>query len=304
MPRLPMVRRFLSIIAALSPTVAGPAHAEGAPALAPSTDWTLDYDTDSCALRRTFGSGEDQAFLELRRFGPGPPLQAVVGSKRLNPVQNAGFRYRFNETGEWRRVGVPITAMFADGFKGLIFSPYLLEVPGYHDDDSSVVPERELYFRSAKFADDEMAAAANAHVLTLSRGFNHELTLQLGSMAAPIAALNECVAELMTHWSIDVEAHRTLTRPALPTNLLQIPRMMDYPPKMLRQSMPGLVNVRLDIDPAGLITGCHIQMPLSDPLFEKSSCADIQHALEFDPALDKDGKPIASYWVTRVVFHP
>lgn len=78
--------------------------------------------------------------------------------------------------------------------------------------------------------------------------------------------------------------------------------MMDYPPKMLRRSMPGLVNVRLAIDERGLITACHIQMPLSDPEFEASSCADIQHALEFDPALDKDANPIASYWITTVIF--
>jgi len=78
--------------------------------------------------------------------------------------------------------------------------------------------------------------------------------------------------------------------------------MMDYPPAMLRKSMPGLVNVRLAIDEAGRITACHIQMPLSDPAFEESSCADIQHAFDFEPALDKDGKPIASYWITRVVF--
>ena len=43
-------------------------------------------------------------------------------------------------------------------------------------------------------------------------------------------------------------------------------------------------------------------MPLSDPAFEESSCADIQHAFEFEPALDKDGKPMPSYWTTRVVF--
>jgi hypothetical protein len=78
--------------------------------------------------------------------------------------------------------------------------------------------------------------------------------------------------------------------------------MMDYPPEMLRRGMPGLVNIRLAIDDAGRITACHIQMPLSDPSFEESSCADIQHALDFDPALDKDGKPIASYWITKVHF--
>lgn len=117
-----------------------------------------------------------------------------------------------------------------------------------------------------------------------------------------MTALHDCVDELVTHWGIDVEAHKTLTRPALPIDMAAAASMVGYPPKMLRQRMPGLVNVRLAIDEAGRVTACHIQMPLSDPEFAASSCADIQHAFEFEPALDKDGKPIASYWVTRVVF--
>jgi hypothetical protein len=43
-------------------------------------------------------------------------------------------------------------------------------------------------------------------------------------------------------------------------------------------------------------------MPLSDPEFAEASCADIEHAFEFEPALDKDGKPVASYWLTTIRF--
>ena len=114
--------------------------------------------------------------------------------------------------------------------------------------------------------------------------------------------LNECIDELMTHWGIDIEAHKTLTRSAAPIDLEQAARMIDYPPKMVQRSLQGLVNIRLDIDETGRVTDCHIQMPLSDPVFEESSCADIQHAFEFEPALDKDGKPLKSYYITSVRF--
>ena len=126
--------------------------------------------------------------------------------------------------------------------------------------------------------------------------------MRLGGFDKAIAALNDCVDELMSHWNIDVEAHRTLTRPAAPVNLPDVSRMIDYPPKMAREGMQGVVNIRLAVDETGLVTSCHIQMPLSDPVFEESSCADIQHALDFDPALDKDGQPIKSYYVTSVRF--
>ena len=94
-----------------------------------------------------------------------------------------------------------------------------------------------------------------------------------------------------------------LTDPvAAPVNLPDVSRMIDYPPKMAREGMQGVVNIRLAVDETGLVTSCHIQMPLSDPAFEETSCADIQHELDFDPALDRDGKPIASYWITKVRF--
>lgn len=296
-----MAIRCLALLGLLSSALASPALAEDAPGLAPSSEWVLDYDDDSCALRRAFGSGDDQAFIELRRFEPGLDLQALVGTNGLDPRQNAGFRYRFGAAGEWRQAGIPLTARLADGFKGVVFALSLLEKPEDGSDPAELAGQA-LYERSPAGKAAELVAATAADSLTLGRVFNRELTLQTGSLAAPIAALNECVAELTTHWNIDAEAHKTLTRPAVPINLGTIGRMMDYPPRMAQQRMPGLVNVRLAIDPAGLITDCHIQMPLSDPAFEKSSCADIQHALEFDPALDKDGKPIASYWVTKVFF--
>ena len=279
---------------------AGTALAQDASGLAPSSQWTVDYDADSCALRRWFGVGEDQAYLEFRRFAPGPGMQTVIASPRMEARKPPQFRYRFGDSGEWQEPDTRLTANLTNGFSGVVFEPRFMSSPEYDEIENSV--ERELYLRSADLKAAELRQAAAIDTITLRGAFRRDLTLRLERLDAPIGALQECVDELMTHWNIDVEAHKTLTRPAVPTNLSEVPSMMDYPPKMVRQRMPGLVNVRLSIDETGKIAGCSIQMPLSDPEFEESSCADIQHALEFDPALDKDGKPIASYWITKVRF--
>ena len=71
-----------------------PADAQDAPGLAPSVPWTLDYDADSCALRRMFGEGEDRAYLEMRRFGPGLGLQTSLGSKKMITDLAAGQEAR------------------------------------------------------------------------------------------------------------------------------------------------------------------------------------------------------------------
>lgn len=279
-------------------TSAMPAVAQDSPALAPSTPWNIDYDTDSCALRRVFGEGDRQAFLELRRFDRAPGLQATVTSNLTEARRSDGFKYRFGGNTDWSEATA--NRITTDGgFSGVLFSALLADF--YFVEDNSAAG-RAIGLRSFDWQAVEKEAAARADSLALRGVFSRPLVLQLGSLEKPIEALNQCVDELMTHWGIDVEAHKTLTRPAVPINLPEVPRMIDYPPKMLRQRLAGVVNIRLSIDERGQITACHIQMPLSDPAFEESSCADVQHALEFEPALDKDGKPIPSYWITKVVF--
>ncbi len=290
-------RNLVAAIALGSAAFATPAAAEEF-VLAPNTPWTVDYDNDSCALRRTFGTGEDRGYLEMRRFAPGWSLQTTLASNRLSVQRPPNIRYRFG-AGEWQVPGPSLSVSLDDDLKGVIFEPRFAVQPIV--DKSLDEAAQAAFLQSLDFDAIEREQAAAVTSLTV-RSQSREITLDLGRLDAPIKALQDCVAELVTHWGIDVEAHRTLTRQAMPVNYHQGVRMIDYPPKMSVRRMPGLVNIRLAIDDTGKITGCRIQMPLSDPEFAESSCADIQHAFEFVPALDKDGRPIASYWVTKVIF--
>lgn len=294
-----MANRLLALAAALSAAIVSPAMAADPP-LAPSAPWTLEYDTDSCALRRLFGAGEDRAYLEFRRFGPGSILQTIIASSRMKPTWPLAFRYRWGGEGEWRDVAYANSVTLDTGFDGVLFEAGLGDSPEHPEIEDP--RERAAYFQTIDSRAIEEEAAARAEAISLRGAFRKELSLHLGSLAEPIAALNKCVDELTTHWGIDVEAHKTLTRPAVPANLPEVGSMIDYPPKMIRRRTQGVVNIRLAVNETGRITGCRIQMPLSDPVFEETSCVDVQHALDFYPALDKDGRPIASYWVTRVLF--
>jgi hypothetical protein len=294
-----MVRSRLTAVLLVS---AAPASAADPPALAPDSPWNVVYDDDSCALRRTFGEGDQGGYLEIRKFAPDVRLQVLVAGRNLNARDLRSYEYRWGNDPEWHPAG-GLKITLDDGLGGMIFLTDFVEVP----DDQSDLRARDRFLRSIDWRAIEREAAARVSSLsvrgkTIRNRPRGELRLQTGTLAAPLDALNTCVDELMTHWDIDVEAHKTLSRGALPIDMAAAASMVGYPPKMVRQAMPGLVNVRLAIDETGRVTACRIQMPLSDPEFEESSCADIQHAFEFEPALDKDGEPIASYWTTRVVF--
>lgn len=291
--------RLLALVAATC-GFCQPAAAQDGLVFEPSSPWTLDYDDDSCALRRLFGEGEDQAYLEMRRFAPGLGLQTIIGSKRMNARQPVDFKYRFSSDAEWREATLGNELIMDNGFNGVLFDPSFVSFPEIDALEDPV--ERAAQYKAVDMRAAEQQAAAKIDSITLRGAFHRQLTLRLGGFAAAISAMNDCVDDLTTHWGIDVEAHKTLTRGATPVNLPEVGRMIDYPPIMLREGVPGMVNIRLAVDETGQVTACHIQMPLADPAFEETSCADIQHELDFDPALDKDGKPIASYWVTKVHF--
>jgi len=281
----------ITLASILSGVVAPPASAKD---LAPTSVWALDYADDSCALRRSFGEGRDHTYLEFRRFSPGTLLQTTVASGRMRARNPADISFRFGD-GEWSEQRAFSLVMEAPLKGGVLFTSTIVDPSDQAIDGD--MPDANIDWRSI-----EQAATDGKRTLRLRGAFASELNMQLGSLRAPINALNDCIDELMTHWGIDVEAHKTLTRRPTPIDMAAASRMVGYPPKMAAKGMPGMVNVRLAIDERGMITGCRIQMPLSDPEFEASSCADIQHAFEFEPALDKDGDPIASYWITRVVF--
>lgn len=286
---------LLALAVSLSVLHACPALAQDTSVLTASSPWTLDYEDDSCALRRTFGSAEDQTTLEFRRFSPGSSLRTMVVSKRMN-ARSARFHYRFGREGEWQDAFSGATIKTDDGLSGVTFDSSLM--PMFAVSDPKDVAALRASLETAEFL-TEAERAATVDEITLRGAFREELTLKFGPLGAPIRGLSECMDDLLAQWGIDVEAHKTLSRPATPDNLTRVARVMDYPPGRMLES--DQLNVRLAIDETGRITGCHVQMQLGEPAFAERTCASLED-LDFDPALDKDGKPIASYWITAVHF--
>ena len=68
--------------------------------MAPSSrGWSI-YAEESCALRRTFGSGDQQIVLELRQFSPDPIFQITVASETLTR-DGQSARVRFEPDDGW-----------------------------------------------------------------------------------------------------------------------------------------------------------------------------------------------------------
>ncbi len=139
--------------------------------------------------------------------------------------------------------------------------------------------------------------------LEIKRGNRQAVRLAPGSMGEPMTAMRTCTEELMTHWGIDVVAHRTLQRLPVPIgNHGNWIVGYQYPTELLRRGMEGRVDFRLIIGPDGKPTDCKTHKSIRPAGFNEVVCQLLTRRARFEPAVDAKGEPIASYWHNSVRF--
>lgn len=281
------------IAAALAAAIPSPAlPAEEMLRLEPTSPWNIDYADDSCALKREFGQAPDGALLELRQFAPDEAFSVLVAMDKhdfhLRPP-----KVRFLPEAEPRTIDRAMHFEDKRGMKAVKWydrfapeapAPQLTPTP--ESDKGSKAPE----------------TAVNA--LEVASTFGRTVVLMTGEMHKPMEAMRACLDELITHWGVDAAAHRTLSQHAEPDAQLVWAREIQkyYPSEMLRQGKGAEVSVRMMVDAKGTPTECHIQIKSQDPMFEQTACEQMMRAARFKPALDAAGRPIASFWTTRIVY--
>lgn len=267
----------------------------------PTTPWAMRYEDDSCALQRQFGEGKDRVVLTLSRFGPGHSFRMTLAGKPL--------RLRDTDRNLYIQFGAEEEEQHIDYLVGS-----MAEMPAL------VVREKVRIgkpvgsgIKADKFGNskwDEMSDASISHDryvaadhLAIRIPLKKRIVLETGSLGKPQTAMKTCINDLMTRWGIDVEKHKTLSRPVrASSNPGRWMKPEDYPKDMLRERQPALVNFRLSVDATGKPTDCHIQQTTRPKEFDDAVCDTLIRNGEFKPALDADGNPIASYWRNTVRF--
>ncbi|WP_420607588.1 energy transducer TonB [Novosphingopyxis sp.] len=271
--------------------------------LQPSSKWQVDYADDSCRLARQFGEGEQTSVLILDRYEPGDSFTMIVSGKPFGGTVNGDKAHlRFGPAEEEK-----------DGY---FASGDLNDQPAMIFASTSIGKLAEIKTvssKAAKKSDDETAIAKRDGIsdereeavrfLQIDAYGFPPVLLETGSLGAPMKALRTCVDELMSHWGVDVERIKTATRMPMPIgNVGRWVTSSDYPKDLLRKGAQGLVNFRLSIDEKGKVTDCHIQASTRPQGFDDAVCEAISKRARFKPALDAEGKPLASYWISRVRF--
>lgn len=297
-------RNFALIGGALALTAmsAAPSHAQDAEPLIlePATPWLLTYTQDSCELRREFGPEDQRVRMELRQFSPGDGFELTISSSILGePDGDPSVRYHPDEVGaQWLSTTF---ASFDDGLWSMIsedsLRPAAAKIAAREPEPLDL--EQSLGQREWNSeARDTREAQVNA--ITFSGGFERAFTLRTGEMHGPMEAMRTCLDELLIHWGIDARAHRDLTRPAKPKNS-EFGAPVQYPSSMIRKGISARLHLRLIISASGEVTECSMPTPSGFEAFRRSACRDYSR-VSFEPALDANGQPMESYWVTTLTY--
>lgn len=280
----------LLVVMAYEPQTALAANA----VLEPSDKWVLNYADDSCRLARTFGKGDDTVILIFDQFQPSGSLDLSLVGRRFgrfgtNRIPLSSTFGPGLPAGEFRdailgNVGPAKTAIMMTGPRDLLNRPLFRKPADPLDELIPTTPEQEA-------AVSEVRVAASAL----------KLTLKTGSMGAPLAAMRTCIASLVKAWGLDPAQQDALGKR---TTSIGKPGLWltssDYPAGALAKGASAIVRFRLMVGSDGIPTQCFVQQATMSPEFIKLTCDLLMKRARFSPALDRDGKPVASYYTNSV----
>jgi hypothetical protein len=286
-----LLKRAVMLFAALGATT-GLAEGKAAPHFTPTDPWAMDHANDGCRLTRNFSDGRSQLTLAFERFTLEPTLRLRLTTNALRPFPPKGAA-EFQYDDAMPRTSELLTAVLIHG--GATFRlPAASLIPS--EDLQRASPTAALKSALPDLLKSETEIAEHVSAITISKGFQKTIVIDLGSMVQPVKAMQQCANDLVAGWGVDISRLLTQSRPATPANeVFNWVTPDDYPANMAMFGFGGLVRARLIVDADGTISKCMVDTTKQGQL-QQLVCDNLLKRAKFTAALDADGKPFRSYW--------
>jgi len=264
--------RLFSLSLMLIATCMQPSSAAVPTPLQPTTPWDLDYGEANCTALRDYGDPAHPITLAIKPSPSGETYELLVGRKRYGPE----FAEEYEGSVDFGRG--PIKA-------------WLLHYGGNRT---------KLSLDQFRITAAQMADAQNAKSVTLRSTSAGDLTFALANMPELLKGLEDCTADLKHYWNFDGPGRARIAVPSK-GEIRSIFRPQDYPAEAMRNHQEGRVQFMLLIDEQGKVAACHIVQASGVPVLDGMGCQVIVERAKFKPALDPQGKPVRSAYVTPPV---
>lgn len=298
------MRTYLLAAAALALLgAAAPVEAIDPPlVLQPSSPWVVNYAVDSCRLIRTFGEGDQRVRLEFRTFAPEKWFWLLVSGEPVGSGSSAIARLRYRFDPDSRDIaGYALRGKLDEKTYAVMFQTSFETRDAREAESKAYRRDREAY--ESRRGEFDLEREAKVDALEIGLTARRRIVLKLGTMRPPMDAARACLDDLLESWGVDAKIQKSLTRPAVPIvspeNWL---KSSDFPQKMFADGLNDSVNFRLTVDPTGMPTDCSVLTMESKPAFIKATCDTLMKRARFKPALNSQGKPVASIYVNTVIW--
>ncbi|MEM6828791.1 MAG: energy transducer TonB [Pseudomonadota bacterium] len=263
--------------------------------LEPISPWTLDYGEGRCRLARVFGSVNDRHLLFFDQAVPDDSMSITVAGSQTQGFSRPGRVYLGFEPEtvleRLDRMGVGDVPSFGPA---IILAAFNIE-PSEEERASAPSPEHIA-------AGIDPRAMAGSDRVTFMSG-KRVLSLETGNMKEPIEALNTCTDDLLKDWGLDPAKHKSY-RPVVFRNLRGITKTIqaNYPRAALLKGQSGIVWMRVTVEADGTASDCRLEKTTQADSLESPACKTVMRSGRFDPAVDKDGNPIRSFYATSITY--
>ncbi len=278
------------------------AKRDGAVLLKPISPWNIDYGESRCRLGRLFGSQTERHAIFFEQGSPSRSFTLTAGGPKLKRLSRAGHIDIGMESDEpmarYERVARAELGEFGPAVimqRLVIHDGPVDDQPTYAEESGSEERERRPRLR----LDESEAEAINR--IVLKRG-KRVVSFETGNMKAPFEALNECARNLLYIWGLDAETHDLYTPVSWINARTVVKRIQGrYPSTALRKGEQGIFRMRVIVEPDGSVSGCHIDNATKTEKLQSPACQEMQRA-KFLPALDAQGQPMRSYYMTSITY--
>lgn len=270
-------------VLALATLLAAPVAAHAEAVITPVGPWEASSSDGLCRVERKFAAGEQPHLVILEQKAPGPSFGLAVAGPSLKGLRADGpIRFGFfdSDLAIERPARVETNPRF--GTVAVI---------------SDLAPYGEASGKRFARIDETVMTAMDR--ITVAQG-DISLTFATGSLGEAAQLLNACTAKTMRDWGLDPARQVGLQRLAFPAEPQKLAR------KMIglfanRGLLSGPFEAVALVDEAGKATGCRVLPGPGYDVLDAAAC-EVMTKARYLPALDAEGRPVASYWKTRVKF--
>ncbi len=261
-------------------------------------------------MRRSFGAGDNSVTLWVDQAGSKPAYNLTLIGHALRHPYGSSLTVQFAPEREYTRYyikaksskGRPVISLF-----GARLTPTETELALMAEDEKQrgeeVVDLDTGTITAIESAMTEERLAAITE-LKLGRALIKPLTLEIGSLAEPLAELQECANELTAEIAKNTAESFEVGTPPKPTETERwVPILQaSYPKQLQYAEQEARVGVNLTIATSGKPTYCEVVDVVGLTAFNDTVCLVILKHATFRPARNADGELVVARYSTRVTF--